>query len=105
MCSVEVGIDIKWLCVHNIEVGQLGHRNKSKRKYLTIPCLVEGLLEQNLVQIASRHHFCAVIVDSKPFTIRQSQQDSFNNKEQPDFVFIVVTTTIYANIEVLSEKK
>ena len=68
--------------------GEVGHGNiKLKRKYLTIPCLVEGLREHNVVQIASGNRHCAVIVDSKPSTIRQSQQASFNNKEQSDVVY------------------
>jgi len=87
------------------EYGQLGHENKSKQKYLTIPCLVEGLREHNVVQMTSGGgNHCAVIIDSKPSTIRQSQLASFNNKEHSDVVFMVENEPIYANIEVLSQK-
>ena len=68
---------------------------------LTIPCLVEELRAHNIVQIAS----CSeVTIDSKPSTIRQSQQASFNNKEHSDVVFMVENEPIYANIEVLSQR-
>ena len=43
---------------------------------------------------------CAVIVDFKPSTIRQSQQTSFNNKEHSDVVFVVKNELI----ELLSQK-
>ena len=72
-------------------------------KYNTIPCLVEELRDHNVVQITSDYH-CAVIVDSQPSTIRQSQQVSFNNKEHSDIVFMVANEPIYANIEFLSQK-
>ena len=87
-----------------IEVGQLGHGNKSKRKCLAIPCLLERLREHNVIQIASAGGHCAVIVNSKPSTIRQSQQASFNNKEDSNVVFILENEPIYTNIEVLSQK-
>ena len=85
--------------------GRLGHDSiKSKRKYLTIPCLVEGLRDHNVVQITSGSVHCAVIVDSQPSTIRQSQLASFNNKEHSDVVFMVENEPIYANIELLSQQ-
>ena len=86
------------------EEGQLGHGNKSKRKCLAIPCLLERLREHNVIQIASAGGHCAVIVNSKPSTIRQSQQASFNNKEHSDVVLMVENQPIYANIELLSQK-
>ena len=88
----------------SVDYGQLGHGNKPKRKnlriqYLNTPCLVEGLCDHNVVQITSGYSHCAVIVVS---VIRQSQQASFNNKEQSDIVFMVENERIYANIEILS---
>ena len=96
------GYVFTWGCaVH----GQLGHGNKSKLLYLTIPCLVEGLREHNVIQMASvDDHYEAVIVDAKPSAIRQSQQTTFNNKEHSDIVFMVENEPIYANMEVLSQK-
>ena len=85
------------------EYGQLGH-GKSKLEYLTIPCLVEELREHNVVQITGGYSHCAVIVDSKPSTIRQSQLASFNNKEQSDVVFMVENEAIYAYIEIISQQ-
>ena len=88
----------------NAERGQLGHGNKSKRKILTIPCVVEGLLNHNAIQITSGYNHCAVIVDSEPSIIRQSQQASFNNKKHSDVVFMVENEPIYANIDALSQR-
>ena len=80
--------------------GVLGHGERSSLLpvlCLTIPCLVEGLCEQIVVHIASGPAYCAVIVDSSPSTIRQSQQESFNNKERSDVIFMVEHDPIYAN--------
>ena len=66
----------------------LGH-GKSKLKYFTIPCLVEGLFEHNVVQILSYHEHCAVLVDPSHSSIRQSQEVSFNNKQLSDVVIMV----------------
>merc|ERR1719276_537136 len=87
------------------EYGRLGHCSiSSKREFLTIPCLVEGLREHNVAQITSGGGHSAVIVDSQPSTIRQSQLASFNNKEHSDVVLMVENEPIYANIELLSQK-
>merc|ERR1719276_463760 len=86
------------------EYGKLGHGSINSEKSLTIPCLVEGLREHNVVQITSSPYNCAVIVDSQPSTIRQSQLASFNNKEHSDVVFMVENEPIYANIELLSQQ-
>ena len=59
--------------------------------------------EHNVIQITSGDVHCGVIVDSKPSTIRQSQQASFN-KEQSDVVFMVENEPVYANLEVLSQE-
>ena len=60
--------------------------------------------DHNVVQITSGNNHYAVIVDSKLSTIRQSQEASFNNKEQSVVVFMVENEPIYANIKVLSKK-
>ena len=86
------------------EGGRLGHE-KSKLKCCSIPCLAEGLLEHNIVQISSGPDHCAVLVDPiSPSIIRQSQQASFNNKEHSNVVFMIENEPVYANIEVLSQK-
>ena len=46
-----------------------------------------------------------MLVDpTSPSIIRQSQQDSFNNKEHSDVIFIVENKPLYANVDVLSQK-
>jgi alpha-tubulin suppressor-like RCC1 family protein len=88
----------------NAEDGQLGH-GKSKLKWCSIPCLVEGLREHNVVQISSYNQHSAVLVDpTSPSIIRQSQQASFNNKEHSDVVFMVENKPLYANVDILSQK-
>ena len=67
--------------------GRLGH-GKSKL-WLSIPCLVEGLRDHNVVHIRSGYHHCAALVDPSPSSIRQSQQTPCNNKENSDVVFMV----------------
>jgi len=62
------------------------------------------LRDDNVVQITSGDYHCVTIVDSKPSTIRQSQQASFNSKEHSDVVFMVENEPIYANSDVLSQK-
>ena len=83
--------------------GLLG-RGKSNLRDLSIPCLVEGLRQHNIVQIITTYEQCAVIVDPIPSPIRQSQQASFNNKVNADVVFMVENEPLYANVEVLSQK-
>ena len=56
---------------------------------MSIPCLVEGLREHNVVQITTKHSHCAVLVDPNPSEIRQSQHASFNNEQHSDVVFMV----------------
>ena len=74
-------------------------------KCFSIPCLVEGLRQHNVVQIAIGDYHCAVLVDpTNPSIIRQSQQASFNNKEHSDVVFMVENEPLYANVDVLSQK-
>jgi alpha-tubulin suppressor-like RCC1 family protein len=86
------------------ESGVLGHGNV-KSKCLSIPCLVEGLREHSVVQIAGGRYHCAVLVDSTSLsTIRQSQQVSFNNKQHSDVVLIVENEPLYANVDVLTQK-
>jgi hypothetical protein len=86
------------------EDGRLGH-GKSKLKCCSIPCLVEGLREHNVVQISTGDDYCAVLVDpTSPSIIRQSQQATFNNKEHSDVVFMVEDEPLYANVDVLSQK-
>ena len=76
--------------------GRLGYGNSELISF-SIPCLVEGLREHNVIQIANCHH-CAVLVDPNPSTIRQSQQASFNNKEHSDVVFMVEHEPLSANV-------
>ena len=84
--------------------GVLGHRI-SKVGCCSIPCVVEGLREHNVVQITSGDKHCAVLVDpTSPSIIRQSQQASFNNQELSDVVFMVDNQRLYANVDVLSQK-
>jgi hypothetical protein len=88
----------------NGEYGQLGHGIDSL-EWLTIPCLVEGLREHNVVQISSGSCNCAVLVDpANPSIIRESQQASFNNKLHSDVVFKVDNEPLYANVDVLTQK-
>ena len=81
----------------------LGH-GESKLKYITIPRLVEGLREHNVVQISSLCEHCGVLVDSSPSAIRQLQEVSFNNKEHSDVVIMVENEALYGNVDVLSQK-
>jgi alpha-tubulin suppressor-like RCC1 family protein len=84
--------------------GVLGHGNV-KSKCCSVPCLVEGLREHNVVHITSGRYHCAVLVDSTSLsTIRQSQQVSFNNKQHSDVVLMVENEPLYANVDVLTQK-
>jgi hypothetical protein len=84
--------------------GYEGHYGSVKPKCLSVPCLVEGLREHNVVQITSCSQRCAVLVDpTSPSHIRQLQQASFNNQELSDVVLIVGNQPLYAKIEVLSQ--
>ena len=86
------------------ENGRLGHANP-KLRCCSIPCLVKGLSEHNVVQISSDNEHCAVLTDPDNLSpIRQSQQISFNNKKHSNVVFMIDTVPLYANIEVLSQK-
>jgi hypothetical protein len=88
----------------NTNYGRLGH-GKSKLEWCSIPCLVEGLREHNVVQSSCGDENCAVLVDpTSPSSIRQSQQASFNNKAHSDVVFMVEDEPLYANVDVLSQK-
>jgi hypothetical protein len=88
----------------NAMKGVLGHGNVSLECF-SFPCLVEGLREHNVVQISSGDDHCAVLVDpTSPSDIRQSQQASFNNKEDYDVVFMVENELLYASIDVLTQK-
>jgi hypothetical protein len=70
-----------------------------------IPCLVEELRDHNVVQMSCGSAHCAVLVDpTSPSLIRQSQQASFNNQELSDVVFKVEHESLYANIDVLTQK-
>jgi hypothetical protein len=86
------------------ECGVLGHGNVNL-KCFSIPCLVEGLLEHNVVQISSGSFHCAVLVDrTTPSSIRHSQQASFNNQEDSDVVIMVENQRLFAHIDVLTQK-
>ena len=79
-----------------------GYVNQNDFKF---PCLVEGLREHNVVQISSGLGHFAVLVDpTSPSDIRQSQQASFNNKEDSDVVFMVEDQPLYASIAILTQK-
>jgi hypothetical protein len=96
------GYVLTWGYAHN---GRLGHGDMMEPKFLSIPCLVEGLREHNVVQISSGYFHCAVLVDpARPSVIRDSQQASFNNKQHSDVVFKVENQFLYANIDVLTQK-
>jgi alpha-tubulin suppressor-like RCC1 family protein len=88
--------------------GVLGHDGSDLKfgEYCSIPCLVEGLDEHNVVQIASVYEHCAALVDptSPPSSIRQSQENTFNNQEHSDVVFMVEDEPLYANVDILSQK-
>jgi len=69
------------------QFGALGHGyGNVKVKCVSVPCLVEGLREHNVVHISCGIAHCAVLVDStSPSDIRQSQQQaSVNNQEDYD---------------------
>ena len=61
------------------EYGQLGHGNKSKRKYLTTPCLVEGFRDHNVIQIIAGFDHCALIVELLPFVNRSKTISTTRN--------------------------
>jgi alpha-tubulin suppressor-like RCC1 family protein len=85
------------------EDGALGHDHNSN--FFSFPFLVEGLREHNVVQITTCSQHCAVLVDpTSPSSTRQSQEASFNNKQDSDVVFRVENESIYANVGVLSQK-
>ena len=117
-CTCKVFIDLGPLVYHSMALtssgyvftcgnsvnGEVGHGNV-KRQCLSIPCLVEGLREHNVVQISSGPRHGAVLVDpATPSIIRESQQASFNNKLHSDVVFKVENQSLYANIDVLTQK-
>jgi alpha-tubulin suppressor-like RCC1 family protein len=84
--------------------GVLGH-GSVKIECFSIPCLVEGLREQNVVQISSGSCHCAVLVNPiSPSSIRLSQEASFNNQEHSDVVLMVENQPLYAKIDVLTQK-
>jgi alpha-tubulin suppressor-like RCC1 family protein len=88
----------------SVDYGVLGHGNV-KPKSLSIPCLVEGLREHNIIQISSGYCHCGVLVEpSSPSIIRQSQQASFNNNQHSDVVLMVENQPLYANVDVLTQK-
>ena len=87
------------------EYGTIGYVNP-KLECCSIPCLVEGLREHNVIQMTSDYYHCAVLVDpTNPSSIRQSQQTFFNNKDHhSNVVFMVENESLYANVDVLSQK-
>jgi hypothetical protein len=88
------------------QFGALGHGyGNVKVKCVSVPCLVEGLREHNVVHISSSANHFAVLVDpTSPSCIRQSQQASFNNQKLSDVVLMVENQPLYANIDVLTQK-
>jgi hypothetical protein len=77
----------------------------SQFMWFSIPCLVEGLRDHNVVQISTYRDHCAVLVDpKKPSPIRQAQQASFNNQQHSDVVIMVENEPLYANVDLLSQK-
>jgi hypothetical protein len=86
------------------EFGVLGHGNVNLKQF-SVPCLVEGLREHNVVQISSCDFHCAVLVDpTSPSSIRESQQASISNQEHSDVVFMVENQPLYACMDVLTQK-
>jgi hypothetical protein len=88
----------------NAEDGRLGHGKTGLKKCFSLPCLVEGLREHNVVQITGGYYHCAVLVDPNSSIIRQSQQAAFNNPELSDVVLMVENEPLYANVNDLSQK-
>jgi hypothetical protein len=100
MALTSSGYVFTWGSAGNGRLGQ----GKSSKLRLSIPCLVEGLRDHNVVQIRSRYHHCAAVVDPSHSFIRQSQHSSFNNKENSDVVFVVEKEPVYAKVDVISQK-
>ena len=66
---------------------------------------VEKLREHsNVVQISCHITHSAALVDPSTSPIRQTQQASFNNKQDYDVVFMVENEPLYANVDVLTQK-
>ena len=88
--------------------GKLSLSDPTNSKNRMVPCVVEGLLEHNVVQISCYYYYhCAVLVDPSPSAIRQDQLSCFNNMNNSDVTFMVGGNTsepIYAKVDVLSKK-
>ena len=75
----------------NAMYGALGHGYLSKNYVSTVPCLVEGLREHNVVHISGSYDHCVALVDptitstdAAPTTVlalSQSDDDTFSNRE------------------------
>ena len=98
MALTSSGYVFTWGCAYYVCIGPGNYA------FFSIPCLVEGLREHNVVRITTYYRHIAVLVDPSPSTIRQSQQASFNNKEHYDVVIMVENEALYANVNVLSQK-
>ena len=98
MVLTSSGYVLTWGCGRG---GQLGHGTCCD---YSIPCVVKGLYQHNVVQITCCDSHSAVLIDPSPSLIRQFQQATFNNKDQYDVVFMVENQPLYANVEILSQK-
>ena len=100
MALTSSGYVFTWGCGGN---GRLGNSSLLRNCFF-LPCLVEDLRELKVIQIAAKSSHCAVLIDPSPSPIRQSQLTSFNSKEHSDVVFMVENETLYAKVDVLSQK-
>jgi hypothetical protein len=83
-------------------LGLLGHRSGAN---LTIPCLVEDLRRQNVVQISTYWEHCAALIDPNPSEIRLKQQALINDREHCDVKIKVENEVVcYANAEMLEKR-
>ena len=101
MALTSSGCVFTWGYQRIVDRGELGSEEIS----FSLPCLVEELRGQNVVQITTSPTFNAAIVDPiRPSIIFQSQQISFNNKQHSDVVFMLEGEPIYANTGILSQR-
>lgn len=98
------GFDVKWICVNmgGNTNGQLSYGRTTLNRF-SVPCLVEGMCDRNVIQI-STHSSHRAISRSSPSSIRLSQEAAFNRKEHSDVVSMVENETVFGNVDVLSEK-
>ena len=77
---------------------------KSNLHDLNISCVVEGLCENDVVQLTNHSHHFTALVEHSPLPIRQTQQTSFKNKEHSDVIFTVDDRPLHPNVGSFSQK-